>query len=277
MQHLARTVGWFLLLASLAPADALKNRKPYNWDDVNGVPTTPAKRQTSANAGESDHAEPGVVNCRSWARTTKKADDGSCAEASERYQITLDLFFLLNPGVSLDCSNIQPQTDYCIDGWIERETTDGQCGFLLQHTVITCAGEWGNCCSLDGNCGTGKAFCGMGNCLWGECEDNVSETTSVPKSSTWTVGPPKATNIPLPPSPTVSSETSRQSSAATTASTSATATSTSASEVGTKTVDGSGPEKSDVASAATGLRASYFGVGGLAIGAYMVAALGIGA
>lgn len=57
----------------------------------------------------------------------------------------------------------------------------------------------------------------------------------------------------------------------------AAATATSASEVGTIAADGSSSQKSDDASAAAGLRASGFSFGGLAIGAYMVAAMGVGA
>ncbi|KAK8137349.1 glycolipid anchored surface protein [Apiospora sp. TS-2023a] len=57
----------------------------------------------------------------------------------------------------------------------------------------------------------------------------------------------------------------------------AAATATSASEVGTIAADGSSSQKSDGASAAAGLRATGFSFGGLAIGAYMVAAMGVGA
>ncbi|KAK8054486.1 hypothetical protein PG994_009553 [Apiospora phragmitis] len=57
----------------------------------------------------------------------------------------------------------------------------------------------------------------------------------------------------------------------------AAATATSASEVGTISADGTSSQKSDDASAAAGLRASGFSFGGLAVGAYMVAAMGVGA
>ncbi|KAI1164866.1 hypothetical protein F5B18DRAFT_228642 [Nemania serpens] len=46
-------------------------------------------------------------------------------------------------------------------------STDGTCG--EQHGGRRCAGEWGDCCSVDGKCGTGTAFCGWTKCQSGQC------------------------------------------------------------------------------------------------------------
>ncbi|KAK8128692.1 hypothetical protein PG984_009800 [Apiospora sp. TS-2023a] len=241
-QHLARIVGWCLLLVSLAPTDAL------HYAPEESIPTGP-----------------GVVDCWSWDRTNEEVNRNTCAELAESHHKTLDFFFLLNPDLDKDCSDIRPDSEYCVAGSIEKPTTDGKCGFLRGHGFLTCDGGWGDCCSFEGNCGTGRAFCGLVNCLWGECDDEFPDTTSAAPmlaTTVWTVGSsnPKST---LPPAlPTVSSETSRHSSAAPIGTAAATA--TPPAEAGSIT---------DVASAAAELGASCFSFGGLAIAAYMVAVL----
>ncbi|KAF3068400.1 hypothetical protein GL218_08338 [Daldinia childiae] len=46
-------------------------------------------------------------------------------------------------------------------------STDGKCGY--KHGNKLCAGKQGDCCSLDGECGTGPSFCGGGVCQSGNC------------------------------------------------------------------------------------------------------------
>lgn len=44
-----------------------------------------------------------------------------------------------------------------------------------------CAGVWGDCCSLEGECGTGDAFCGVDVCQSGNCTRlAVPEPTTPP-------------------------------------------------------------------------------------------------
>ncbi|KAJ6786131.1 hypothetical protein PWT90_04866 [Aphanocladium album] len=60
----------------------------------------------------------------------------------------------------------------CYDGacWgHKRFTTDGTCG--SQHQGRQCAGKWGDCCGINGKCGTGPDFCGPERCQSGNCED----------------------------------------------------------------------------------------------------------
>jgi hypothetical protein len=59
---------------------------------------------------------PGEVNCRNWADTEDKVNYYTCTELSDRFHITTDLFFILNPQIEKDCSNIQPRTEYCVAG-----------------------------------------------------------------------------------------------------------------------------------------------------------------
>lgn len=44
---------------------------------------------------------------------------------------------------------------------------DGRCGW--RHKGLGCAGKWGDCCNLEGLCGTGEEFCGVGKCDMGNC------------------------------------------------------------------------------------------------------------
>ncbi|KAK4442107.1 hypothetical protein QBC34DRAFT_313805, partial [Podospora aff. communis PSN243] len=46
-------------------------------------------------------------------------------------------------------------------------TTDGACG--RGHGGRQCAGKWGDCCSVDGACGTGAPFCSEARCQSGNC------------------------------------------------------------------------------------------------------------
>jgi len=50
-------------------------------------------------------------------------------------------------------------------------TTDGTCGH--QNEGRQCAGKWGDCCGVDGLCGSGEAFCAETNCQSGNCVCDV--------------------------------------------------------------------------------------------------------
>lgn len=106
MQHLARIFGWCLLLVSFRPAAALKDHQPYTQDNGNSLSTAPVRRQTDSVAGKSGHDKPGLVNCRSWDRTNKEVNYYTCVERAKFYEMTLDFFFLLNPDLNKDFSNI---------------------------------------------------------------------------------------------------------------------------------------------------------------------------
>lgn len=53
-------------------------------------------------------------------------------------------------------------------------STDGTCG--ITHGVRQCTGKWGDCCHVNGTCGTGSQFCGTGVCQMGNC----TKTGSLP-------------------------------------------------------------------------------------------------
>ncbi|CEJ93721.1 hypothetical protein VHEMI09292 [[Torrubiella] hemipterigena] len=47
-------------------------------------------------------------------------------------------------------------------------TTDGLCG--ENHNESRCRGKWGDCCSIDGKCGSGADFCSKSRCYSGKCD-----------------------------------------------------------------------------------------------------------
>lgn len=46
-------------------------------------------------------------------------------------------------------------------------STDGTCG--SEYGDRRCTGVWGDCCNVNGKCGSGGGFCGMDVCQSGKC------------------------------------------------------------------------------------------------------------
>lgn len=65
-------------------------------------------------------------------------------------------------------------------------STDGTCGY--QHGNRRCAGRWGDCCSMDGTCGTGDDFCGVDCCQSGNCTKGTTTTSATPPAASWLAG-----------------------------------------------------------------------------------------
>ncbi|KAK8869098.1 keratin-associated protein 5-5 [Apiospora arundinis] len=89
----------------------------------------------------------GEVNCRYSETTSEAVDLKTCERLSDRHEITIDKFLLLNPTVERDCSNVQPHTKYCVSGFIEPVWAyDGRCG--PKYRNASCSGmEMGQCCN----------------------------------------------------------------------------------------------------------------------------------
>ncbi|KAF4462701.1 CFEM domain-containing [Fusarium albosuccineum] len=67
-------------------------------------------------------------------------------------------------------------------------STDGICGLVEgRHTLRVC-GEWGDCCNLQGKCGSGPDFCGDGICQAGECYNNDYPMNKRPARLSWEYG-----------------------------------------------------------------------------------------
>jgi hypothetical protein len=60
--------------------------------------------------------DPGGIVCRFESTTKSEVNYYTCTELALKYSITVEKFFELNPTVNKACSNIQPDTDYCVKG-----------------------------------------------------------------------------------------------------------------------------------------------------------------
>jgi hypothetical protein len=58
----------------------------------------------------------GEINCRYWTTTPAEVNHYTCLKISQRYSIFKDKLLKLNPNLAHDCSNVQPNTDYCVRG-----------------------------------------------------------------------------------------------------------------------------------------------------------------
>jgi hypothetical protein len=73
----------------------------------------------------------------------------------------------------------------CYEGVCQGDliySTDGTCG--QDHGLRLCAGRWGNCCSIDGRCGTGPEYCGLFRCTDGDCD--IWKEDQQPEGTPWT-------------------------------------------------------------------------------------------
>ncbi|KAI1111929.1 carbohydrate-binding module family 50 [Nemania sp. NC0429] len=215
-----------LTYASLALATTTGTCKPWTWTNSNLVARAAEPTVTFVPSG--DHifkagaaVVAGDLVYRDTGWTYADVSSSTYNELADRYEIPLEVFFILNPGLDRDCGNIKPYTIYCVRRFIEPlraydakfgppnnnatcagtdaqccnaetwtcgnseedcargtcyegycaghrvYTTDGTCGY--RHGYRRCAGKWGDCCNMDGKCGTGEAFCGWGTCSSGNC------------------------------------------------------------------------------------------------------------
>lgn len=110
-----------LVLAVSSPVVRADECQPVTWAsgtyDKRAAPTG-AMRIIQARDGPAiggANLSPGDINCRFPGRTYE-VNYYTCIELSALYEITLEHFFTLNPGLATDCSNIQPDTEYCVAG-----------------------------------------------------------------------------------------------------------------------------------------------------------------
>jgi len=59
---------------------------------------------------------PGKVVCRYTLNSGKEVNYYTCTELANKYDISIELFFTLNPEVDQDCKTIKPNTEYCVAG-----------------------------------------------------------------------------------------------------------------------------------------------------------------
>ncbi|CZR67734.1 uncharacterized protein PAC_17633 [Phialocephala subalpina] len=121
----------------------------------------------------------GEINCR-YTGSTEYLDINyyTCTLLANQYGISVESFFKLNPGLDPDCGNIQPDTDYCVRGFIEpARATAGLCG--PPNNNATCLGTAFQCCNANTfTCGNSTEDCAPGTCYEGACAgDSVFTTT----------------------------------------------------------------------------------------------------
>jgi hypothetical protein len=112
------------ILFSLTPSAIADDCSPVTWtnsDHINArAATSPFLAFTPTPSITSDVPNailsPGDINCRYDTDTVDDVNYNTCTELCQRYQITTDLFFILNPDLKTDCSNIMPRTTYCVAG-----------------------------------------------------------------------------------------------------------------------------------------------------------------
>ncbi|KAH8174083.1 CFEM domain-containing protein [Sarocladium implicatum] len=121
---------------------------------------------------------PGDPVCRFWTESPEEVNYYTCSAMAESYGITVELFFQLNPGIDdSDCSNIEPNTEYCVAGYIQPIINeDGTCG--PKHGNGTCGMTEKPCCNSETwECGDKVEDCTDGICYEGICPGHDVYTT----------------------------------------------------------------------------------------------------
>lgn len=81
----------------------------------------------------------GKVNCRYSANTKDmELNYYTCTVLSRKYGITTDTFFMLNPELEPNCSNIRANTDYCVSGckWLSCLVFQRKLSANSTHLVV---------------------------------------------------------------------------------------------------------------------------------------------
>jgi hypothetical protein len=81
-----------------------------------GVVAAPAAAPTPIVARNMPAVQPGELNCRFWAKTYDDPNYYTCTKMAKVYGITVGKFFSMYPTLLPDCSNIEPNTEYCVAG-----------------------------------------------------------------------------------------------------------------------------------------------------------------
>lgn len=108
-----------LLLSFIVSLAAAGNDcQPSTWTRLSNRDVRPTSAPTvkASSVTKIGNITTGEINCRFWIATESDVNYYTCTQLADTYQITIEKFFLLNPDVSPDCSNIQADTEYCLDG-----------------------------------------------------------------------------------------------------------------------------------------------------------------
>ncbi|KAF6837098.1 hypothetical protein CMUS01_05151, partial [Colletotrichum musicola] len=170
---------WLAILSSpfFARVSSADQCQPYTWNSLARLAAVDDAADPVPTEGASIDVQPGDINCRYWADTPEDVSYFTCTELATRYEITNDQFFLLNPELSKDCSDIKPQAEYCVDGFIEPvRALEGLCG--PKNNNATCIGTDKQCCNSETwTCGDTAEDCAPGTCYEGDCVGDTVYST----------------------------------------------------------------------------------------------------
>lgn len=117
---LAPAFGSLILYSLIAVGvEAADECQPHTWKKRGLEATSSLTAQYTPKFTPSafqKRAEPGEINCRNWGNTYSTVNYYTCTELSNKYDIDVEHFFMLNPELTLDCKNIKPNTAYCVSG-----------------------------------------------------------------------------------------------------------------------------------------------------------------
>lgn len=117
--RLTRVLGSAVLLFSLPLlAFTTGECQPATWtpDGYTGTTTFEPLQHTFAAAPKGANIQPGEINCRFWSYTYQSVDQDSCKKLADEWNIDMAFFFVLNPMLAKDCSDIRTWTKYCVAG-----------------------------------------------------------------------------------------------------------------------------------------------------------------
>ncbi|KFA69002.1 hypothetical protein S40285_08973 [Stachybotrys chlorohalonatus IBT 40285] len=137
-----------LLFADLALAQDQNDCRPYQWDNFLCIHAADDPADPEPTEGSLIVVQPGEANCRYWADTPEEVSYYTCSQLAHTYELLNEVFFSLNPSLKKDCSNIEPQAEYCVVGFVEPiRAIGGLCG--PRHNNSTCLGTDKQCCNSE--------------------------------------------------------------------------------------------------------------------------------
>ncbi|KGO66431.1 hypothetical protein PITC_067270 [Penicillium italicum] len=86
--------------------------QPYVWGDPSH-----ARSLRTEDDNDSDPPKAGEINCRKEGTSPSSVNYYTCTQMANDNQISVETFFLINPALKKDCSDIQANKGYCVDGW----------------------------------------------------------------------------------------------------------------------------------------------------------------
>lgn len=122
-----------LLFADLALAQDQNDCRPYQWDNFLCIHAADDPADPEPTEGSLIVVQPGEANCRYWADTPEEVSYYTCSQLAHTYELLNEVFFSLNPSLKKDCSNIEPQAEYCVVGCEFQSETR----LIYQDTLLT--------------------------------------------------------------------------------------------------------------------------------------------